>query len=419
VAISFTRMGAVLVGLLQRIIGDELTRRATAFHATSAAIAAAAAAGIIMDEEQYQEYQEQHPYGDAILRHGTKLLGHFARVGDATEPLATFPGLLPTLIRLIATTHATGTAFDVPWEARLSAVWILANLACNAKNMERMVDTEHLVPCLMEVASRPRNGSDSVETAMEKLRSKSTASRAILNLSWAAANKEKLADHPYHPHLLELLCNLSLYRTDSLYRSRTVVDILTNTRRYAVGALRNLAAAPRKHKIALCHYRNGHLLDVLTDAALNDTDQAVKDRAFAAIHNLAVHDTAPLIIGRPALVMALKDVLISTPSTSATDVASALSSTNTAASYHEEQQQQQQQQQLQHPHRADGTPREHASATLMVLERSITPSMDSYQNLRELLDELHRSSSNSSNNNDHPQQQGMAMMKQKDAFIPA
>jgi hypothetical protein len=161
---------------------------------------------------------------------------------------------------------------------------------------------------------------------------------------------------------------------------------------------------------------------VLTDAALNDTDQAVKDRAFAAIHNLAVHDTAPLIIGRPALVMALKDVLISTPSTSATDVASALSSTNTAASYHEEQQQQQQQQQLQHPHRADGTPREHASATLMVLERSITPSMDSYQNLRELLDELHRSSSNSSNNNDHQQQQqqqGMAMMKQKDAFIPA
>jgi hypothetical protein len=432
VAISFARMGMVLVRFLQQIIAQELTLRA-AQAATTSAIAAAAA-DLVMDDDDdevddndNEEYPPlpPDPYGDAILRHATKLLGHFARVGDATEPLATFPGLLPTLIRLISSSTSSSNnnsstgpcCFDIPWEARLSAVWILANLACNADNMERMVDTEQLVPCLMEVAARPRNAADSVETAMEKLRSKSTAARAILNLSWAASNKEKLADHPYHPQLLHLLCNLSLYRTDPLYRSRTVVEILVNIRRYAVGALRNLAAAPRKHKITLCHYNNGHVLDVLTDAALNDTDQAVKDRAFAAIHNLAVHDTAPLIIGRPALVMALKDVLMTPAMLS-------------AANNEEQQQQQQQQQQL----HTDGTPREHASATLMVLERSITPSMDSYQNLRDLLDELHgnnsNNNSNSSNNNSdqqqqqpqqqqrHQPQQGMAMIQTKDTFIP-
>jgi hypothetical protein len=448
VAISFARMGMVLVRFLQQIIAQELTKRCTEAATTSAI--AAAAADLVMDDDDDEDNDQEYPlppldpYGDAILRHATKLLGHFARVGDATEPLATFPGLLPTLIRLISSSSSTssttsssnspttnssstGPCFDIPWEARLSAVWILANLACNAKNMERMVDTDQLVLCLMEVAARPRNGADSVETAMEKLRSKSTAARAILNLSWAAANKEKLADQPFHPQLLDLLCNLSLYRTDPLYRSRTVVEILVNIRRYAVGALRNLAAAPRKHKVILCHYSNGHVLDVLTDAALNDTDQAVKDRAFAAIHNLAVHDTAPLIIGRPALVMAIKDVLLTTPTT-------------TMSTNNEEQQQQQQQQQQVEFH-ADGTPREHASATLMVLERSITPSMDSYQNLRDLLDELHGSSNNNNSNSNsnidqqqqqpqpqpqqQPQQQqqrhqpsGMAMIQTKDTYIP-
>jgi hypothetical protein len=36
----------------------------------------------------------------------------------------------------------------------------------------------------------------------------------------------------------------------------------------------------------------------------------------------------------------------------------------------------------------DGSPKWHASATLMVLERSITPDMDSYENLRALMNSL-------------------------------
>jgi hypothetical protein len=63
---------------------------------------------------------------------------------------------------------------------------------------------------------------------------------------------------------------------------------------------------------------------------------------------------AEKIVSHPALVLALKDVLLSEQET----------------------------------HRVDGSPRSHASATLMVLERSITPDMDSYETLRDLLDAI-------------------------------
>lgn len=327
VGLSYQRLGDSLTTLLKTIVDQEIDRRSTSSDDD------------LLDQEADDEV------GDMMLRAATKVLGHFARVGDATEPLAHHPGLIATLIALIPC--------DIPWEARLSAVWILANLACNAKNMVMMVQTDQLVQCLVDVASRIRNANDSVEEAVEKLRSKSISSRAILNLSWDAANKETLSQNP---SLLDLLCTLSVHRTDSMHRSRTVLDILVNMRRHAVGALRNLAAAPRKFKIALCDYKDGVILDVLTDATLNDGDQNVKDRAFAAIHNLAVHDTATLIISRPALVLALKDVLVAADDSDTT--------------------------------RSDGTPKEHASATLMVLERSITPGMQEYSQLRDLLDEI-------------------------------
>lgn len=132
-----------------------------------------------------------------------------------------------------------------------------------------------------------------------------------------------------------------------------------------MGALRNLAAAPRRSKIALVDYKNGHVLTVLTDAALNDPDQFVTDRALAAISNLAIQDTAEKLVKHPALVLALKNVLLS-PERDGTSIT------------HEE-----------------GTPREHASATLMVLERSIRPEMPAYQHLRNLIDALNPSMSES------------------------
>ena len=85
---------------------------------------------------------------------------------------------------------------------------------------------------------------------------------------------------------------------------------MLQTRQQAAGTLRNLAAAPRRNKIRLCEYENGLLLDVLTDAVLNDVDDGVKKRAFATINNLAFHDTAMAMVKHPALVLALKNALL-------------------------------------------------------------------------------------------------------------
>ena len=211
--------------------------------------------------------------------------------------------------------------------------------------------------------------NDTLEMMMEKLRSRSIASRAILNLSWAPENKILLAENT---SLLELVANLCILRiapSDIGFakNSTTIQGIFDTTRRYAVGALRNIAAAPRPTKIALCNYRDGHLLDVLTDAAWNDADQHVKDRALATIHNLAVHDNAAIIASRPDLVMVLKDVLLNA------GIDNSMRTTDSSNG---------------DPHLSDGTPRQHAHATLLVLERTITPDMDCYANVRDLLDAL-------------------------------
>jgi hypothetical protein len=285
--------------------------------------------------------------GDLLLRKATKLLGHFARVGEATKPMAHFPGLLGILLCLTNLQPYSA----VPWEARLSALWTLANLACNSDNMQMMACTPGLIGSLVEVASRPLHPGDSLEKTIEIMRSRAIASRAILNLSWSPENKVILSEHE---PLVDLLAELCVHRNAPLHQSHTALGILLTTRRHAVGALRNLAAAPRRIKINLCEYKNGHVLDVLTDAALNDPDTGVKDRAFAAIHNLAIHDTANNIVSHPALVLALKDVLLSEEDSA--------------------------------EHEGGESPKAHASATLLVLERSITPLMDSYENLRELLD---------------------------------
>jgi hypothetical protein len=300
------------------------------------------------------------PDGDLLLRKCTKLLGHLARVADATKTMAHYPGLMGSLINLV-----TLRPYECsPWDARLSSLWVLANLACNAENMRMMVCTPGLITALVDVASRPLQHSDSLETTMEILRSRSIASRAINNLSWAPENKLILAEHGT---LIDLLAKLVICRNAPvLHKSRTVQEILLSTRRYAAGALRNLAAAPRRIKIGLCDYKSGHLLNVMTDAALNDTDVEVQERALATIHNLAIQDTAQKIVNHPALVLALKDVLLSSTEEPGEEF---------------------------HRGKSASTPREHASATLLVLERSITPDMDAYENLREILDAVNPSTS--------------------------
>jgi hypothetical protein len=287
---------------------------------------------------------------DLMLRKATKILGHYARVGDATRPIAHFPGLLGSVLNLV-----NMRPYDaVPWEARLSCLWTIANLACNTDNMIMMMCTPGLINAMINVGFRQCEPSDPLERTMEVLRARSIASRALLNLSWPPENKIPMAENMA---LVRVLCQLAIQRRPPFSRSRTMQDIMTQTRRHSIGAIRNLAAAPWRSKIVLCEYNNGKILDILTDAALNDSDDKVVNLSFAAIHNLAIHDTAQMIVDRPALVLALKSTLLA-----------------------EEE-----------AKNGSDSPRSHASSTLLVLERSITPAMSSYDNLRELLDAINPS----------------------------
>eukprot|EP00542_Grammatophora_oceanica_P021285 CAMPEP_0194039078 /NCGR_PEP_ID=MMETSP0009_2-20130614/11266_1 /TAXON_ID=210454 /ORGANISM="Grammatophora oceanica, Strain CCMP 410" /LENGTH=708 /DNA_ID=CAMNT_0038681807 /DNA_START=68 /DNA_END=2194 /DNA_ORIENTATION=- len=316
--------------------------------------------------------------GDVLIRKATRILGHFARVGAATQPMAYFPGLLPCLVGLLlGNTNSNGTTTTtpnmIPPEVCLNSLWILANLACNSENMVMMACQPQLVPALVTMASREIStcsSSDSndqhqhhhipsPEMAVDVFRSQSIASRALVNLSWAPQNRIPLSENS---DLLKALANLSIQRGSPFYNnSRTIQELIRSSRRHAVGTLRNLASAVgRRCKLQLCQYENGLLLDRLTDAALNDPDEEnVKTKAFGCILHLAHQDTAELMVGRPALVLALKDALLSS------------SSSNTSNSNAERN--------------AD------ASKALRVLERSILPHMDSYSTLKELLEEVHPS----------------------------
>jgi hypothetical protein len=360
VGASFRRMGPSLMQLLKTVVTDEVSRRTKRVQSTD---------GKALNKQESEnsntegenegrrpitppvqerlEFEVGTPEGDLILKKATRIFGHFARVGEATKPMAQFPGFIDGLVHIISLQPYD----NLPWEARLSALWCIANLACNGENMPLIAKTPGLFNALIQVSHRPLHSAASLEQTMEVLRARSIASRAILNLSWSTENKEILASNT---DLIDLLTGLVLRRTTPLVYSRTVRDILATTRRHAVGAIRNLAAAPRASKLALCDYKGGHVLDVLTEAALNDPDQSVIDRAFAAINNLAIHDTAVQIVSHPALVMALKDVLMSADETD----------------------------------NAGGTPKSHASATLLVLERSIRPDMPEYESLKGLLESM-------------------------------
>lgn len=293
---------------------------------------------------------------DVMLRKATKVMGHFARVGAATQPMAYYPGLLSCLISVLMFQpyHA------MPAEVRLNSLWILANLACNSENMVMMACHPNLLSTLIAMASRQVCGSDTAEVVVEVFRSRSIASRALVNLSWAPENQIPMSENAA---LLEVLMPLVVLRESSFgKRGRTVRDMMLQTRRHSVGTLRNLAAAPRRNKIQLCQYNQGSLLNTLTDSALNDPDTDVKERAFKTIQNLAIHDTADLMVQNPALILALKDALLYTDG---------LDNEN-----------------------SDTPIKQSASATLLVLERSITPdNMDRYQTLRELLDSLNPTNS--------------------------
>jgi len=382
---SFHRVGLDLMQIIVIIIDQEIKDRTQGFAQEDSPASAASAPepsrevdGDFQTESNKIPRQRSvtpPPHGewvagdwdkDLLLCKAVKILGHYARVGRATRDIAHFPGLLGSILNLVNLRPYTA----VPWEARLSCLWVIANLACCAENMMMMICTPGLVNSLVHVGYRQVEPMEPIERTMEILRARSIAARALLNLSWPPENKIILADNAA---LVTMLSQLALKRKSPYSRSKTMHDILTQTRGYAVRGLRNLAAATRRSKIALCERGNGELLDTLTDVALNDENADAAEKALAAIHNLAIHDNAEVMVSKPDLILTLRNHLLSKE--------------------------------------PDGEPpsnaKAHASATLLVLERSITPGTLLYENLKILRDEVNfrnqayeESSDNSSEDTD-------------------
>jgi len=289
---------------------------------------------------------------DLVIRKATKIIGHFARVGQATRPMAGFPGFLRSILHLCNIRPYS----KIPFEARLSCLWTIANLACSVDNMAMMIGTPNLIDSLIAISDRRSDSGKTVESTMEILRAKSIVSRTFLNLSWSLDNKVLMSENS---GLVQALCRLALERQAPYKKSKTMQNILVQTRRHALSSLRNISAAPKRSKIALCNYNHGKLLDTITDVILNETDQSVVKFSFLAIHNLAIRETAEVIVDRAALVLALKNVLLE-------DSDGSRGETHTIKC-------------------------QCASATILVLERAITPDKSSYENFRELLDTINPS----------------------------
>ena len=361
VEISFNRVGPDLMQIIVILMDEEVKVRTQRFNQENSPASAASVPQNSRDVDGDFQLEENTRKGsvtpppqggsmsgewdrDLMLCKAVKILGHYARVGGATRDIAHFPGLLGTTLNLINLRPYN----SVPWEARLSCLWVIANLACSMENMMMMTCTPGLINSLVNVGFRQVEPMEPLERTMEVLRARSLVARALSNLTWSPENKVILADNAA---LVTMLSQLTVKRKSPYSRSKTMQDVLTQTRQYAVGALRNLAAAPRRSKITLCEYGNGELLDTLADAALHDDNEYVVAKALAAVHNLAIHDNAEVMASKRDLVVALKNQLVSNASEG----------------------------------EAPSKAKAHASATLLVLERSIAPETPLYENLRELL----------------------------------
>lgn len=375
VEISFFRVGTDLLQILVVLIEEEVKRRTQRYSQdgspTSVASAPQAARNIDGDLKRENDEAQRSVTPppnrdwsaddwdrDLMLRKVTKILGHYARVGRATSRVAHFPGLLGGILNLVNL-----QPFDaIPWESRLSCLWVIANLACDTENMMMMICTPGLVNSLVNIGFRQVEPMEPIERTMEVLRARSIAARALVNLSWPPENKIILAENTA---LVSMLSQLALKRKSPYSRSKTMIDILAQTRRYAVAGLRNLAAATRRSKITLCELGGGQLLDTLTDVALSEENDSVVEVALAAVQNLAIHDTAVMMVSKPDLVLVLKNHLLSNaPETE-----------------------------------ASAKSKSHASATLLVLERSITPDMGQpYKVLQDLLEAVNPTKSSEDTN---------------------
>lgn len=241
-----------------------------------------------------------------ILRTTTKIIAHFGRVGSLTETLANTPKLLETLCAVISMPKGSGynNEINIPLEARLNCLWIVANLACSAENMVFMARHSKITENLFETLSHPNIHEEStlckdIDEFITLIRIRSVAVRAVLNLSWTQQNKIPFSENV---DLVESILRIASHRKSPWCGSgKGVSGILLQSRRHACGTLRNLAAAPRKFKRRLCRMKNGKFLDILADIAKYDHDYEVKEKILATLFNLVSADTAKMFTDKKDL----------------------------------------------------------------------------------------------------------------------
>jgi hypothetical protein len=245
--------------------------------------------------------------GDKVCKVASKIIGHFARVGSLTTSLAETPNLLTTLQEMIAMPKGS-----IPMESQMNALWVIANLACSAENMIKMAQHPKILHTLVQVACHPNEDDEqsceSTMTYLKLLRSRSIAVRALLNLSWAHENKVPMSENV--TLVGALLATVSHRSSSWVGNGLGVSGVLLQSRRLAAGALRNLAAAPRRYKRRLCRVQESSFLDILADVVSNDPDEDVRMKIHATLFNLVSADTAKMFIEKPKVL----DVIVSAAS---------------------------------------------------------------------------------------------------------
>lgn len=315
ISTTFERIGSEFLPLLFHLIRDQIqyaTKNQSKLGSSSSPSSSPPPLSDDSSKNQKEENEDvsentdegrpSNVLGDLCLKFCTKILGHFARVGVLTEILASTPDLLDTLKNIIAIPQGI-----IPIEAKWNSLWVLANLACSADNMVRMAHHEGLVKTLIDVASHPCDEAKvkDIVQYLELLRSRSIAVRAILNLSWVQDNKVPFSEHS---GLVDALLQTVSHRKSSWGgRGKGVSGILLQSRRHAAGALRNIAAAPRRNKKLLCRYASGTFLHTLAEIAKNDPDSTVRDKIHATLLNLVSADTVRIFISKKDVLQVIAD----------------------------------------------------------------------------------------------------------------
>lgn len=256
------------------------------------------------------EHASEAPH-DTCLQSVARILFLYARVQSLTEAMAKHTRLVSLCISLIQ------YPIDVvPFEAQHNALFILANMACCRSCVLTISAHDRLMDTVIQAADQNRETTLTHKTSWadyyQPLRFNCTAFRCLLNLSIPKENKVTMVGKD--ELLRSIAYTIGMQTSQWVGIPQAINDMASQTRRFAMSTLRNIASAPPEQKYRLCSFQNGILLDSLCNAAQNDHDPVNKEKSFAVLFNLACSDTAEILILHPQLLELLANAA-SLPST--------------------------------------------------------------------------------------------------------